>query len=29
MENELLWHYRDPQGEFYDRAVAELEAQRI
>lgn len=26
MENELLWHYRDPQGEFYDRAVAELEA---
>lgn len=26
MENELLWHYRDPQGEFYDRAVEELEA---
>ena len=26
MENALLWHYRDPQGEFYDRAVAELEA---
>lgn len=25
MENELLWHYRDPQGEFYERAVAELE----
>lgn len=24
MENQLLWHYRDPQGEFYDRAVAEL-----
>lgn len=28
MENELLWHYRDPQGEYYERAVAELEAQR-
>lgn len=26
MENELLWHYRDPQGDYYDRAVAELEA---
>lgn len=26
MENEILWHYRAPQGEFYDRAVAELEA---
>lgn len=25
MENELLWHYRDPQGEFYERAVADLE----
>lgn len=24
MENELLWHYRDPQGEFYEKAVAEL-----
>lgn len=29
MENNLLWHYRDPQGELYDRAVAELEAQRV
>lgn len=29
MENELLWHYRDPQGEFYARAVAELEAHRV
>lgn len=29
MENELLWHYRDPQGEFYDRAVADLEENRI
>lgn len=29
MENNLLWHYRDPQGEFYDRAVAELEEHRI
>lgn len=27
MENQLLWHYRDPQGEYYDRAIAELEAQ--
>lgn len=25
MENELLWHYRDPQGEFYERAIAEIE----
>lgn len=25
MENELIWHYRDPQGDFYNRAVAELE----
>lgn len=24
MENELLWHYRDPQGEFYLRAMEEL-----
>lgn len=28
MENEVLWHYRDPQGEFYERAVKELEEQR-
>ena len=27
MENELLWHYRDPQNEFYTRAVEELEEQ--
>ena len=26
MEDELLWHYRTPQGEEYDRAIAELEA---
>ncbi len=26
MENQLLWHYRDPQGEFYDQALKELEA---
>ena len=26
MENSLLWHYRDPQGEFYDKAKIELEA---
>ncbi|MCM1174364.1 MAG: transketolase [Blautia sp.] len=25
MENELLWHYRDPQGEWYEKAVKELE----
>ena len=25
MENELLWHYRDPQGEAYDQAMRELE----
>lgn len=25
MENQLLWHYRDPQGEFYDKAKKELE----
>jgi len=24
MENELLWHYRDPQGEFYEQAIREL-----
>ena len=24
MENDLLWHYRDPQGEFYERAIMEL-----
>lgn len=24
MENNLLWHYRDPQGEFYERAIREL-----
>jgi len=28
MENELLWHYRDPQGEYYDRAVSEIERKR-
>ena len=25
MENNLLWHYRDPQGEFYVKAKEELE----
>ena len=25
MENTLLWHYRDPQGEWYEQAVKELE----
>jgi transketolase len=24
MENELLWHYRDPQGEWYEKACLEL-----
>lgn len=28
MENELLWHYRDPQGECYRNAVDELEKVR-
>jgi transketolase len=28
MENNILWHYRTPQGEEYDAAVKELEAQR-
>lgn len=25
MENQILWHYRDPQGEFYNKAIDELE----
>lgn len=24
MENNLLWHYRDPQGKWYEKAMAEL-----
>ncbi len=28
MENNILWHYRTPQGEEYDAALKELEAQR-
>ena len=28
MENNILWHYRTPQGEEYDTALKELEAQR-
>lgn len=24
MENNLLWHYRDPQGEYYNQAMKEL-----
>ncbi len=24
MENDILWHYRDPQGEFYERAIRDL-----
>ncbi len=26
MEHDLLWHYRDPQGEWYERAIKELGA---
>jgi len=29
MENELLWHYRDPQGEAYEEAVEELGRMRL
>ena len=25
MENNIVWHYRDPQGEDYENAVKELE----
>lgn len=25
MEDEILWHYRDPQGELYEKALQELE----
>lgn len=25
MENNIIWHYRDPQGEFYKQAIEELE----
>lgn len=28
MEGQVLWHYRDPQGEFYEQAVRELEEAR-
>ena len=28
MENDILWHYRTPQGEEYAAALKELEAQR-
>lgn len=28
MENNVLWHYRTPQGEEYEAALRELEAQR-
>lgn len=27
MENNVLWHYRDPQGEEYERALAELKGE--
>ena len=25
MENNILWHYRDPQGEFFSKAIEDLE----
>ena len=28
MENDILWHYRTPQGEEYEAALRELEAER-
>jgi len=28
MENDILWHYRTPQGEEYEAALKELEAER-
>ena len=28
MEDTVLWHYRAPQGEFYDKAIKELEETR-
>ena len=28
MENNILWHYRTPQGEEYEAAVRELEEQK-
>lgn len=28
MENDILWHYRDPRDENYEKALAELEAKR-
>jgi len=28
MENNILWHYRTPQGEEYEAALRELEEQR-
>ena len=28
MENNITWHYRDPQGEFYENALLELEEKK-
>ena len=28
-ENNILWHYRDPQGEFYEKALKELQEEKI
>ena len=29
MENNIIWHYRDPQGEDYENAIKELEQTKI
>lgn len=29
MENDNIWHYKDPQGEDYEKAIKELEAFKI
>lgn len=29
MEHQILWHYRDPQGDIYEQAVVELEAHKV
>ena len=29
MENQLIWHYRSPQGDLYDKALGELQCETI
>lgn len=29
MENNLLWHYKDPQGDFYERAIREITDEKL